>query len=201
MLVRQKRFFITLSVLLASCLGANSIPVQADGFHYQVQASTEWQSNSQGELTALQMHWTYDTAMAEALELSKNSDAEQFKQRAEALANDLLELGYFSQLAADGQPLAFKNAEQYSIKMTEQGFIFNFTLPLKTSLAVKGKTLSLSLADPDGIGILSYQSPAQILLDERLAKQCSKPTISTETIRLPGGHQPTIPTVKISCDA
>lgn len=179
-------------------------PVTADGYHYELQAATQFLANPAGELSALKMDWNYDPELAAILledeDLSPANQAATLKQRASDILEDLFKLGYFSKLTVDGQPIALNKVQTYQMVFgSDQGLILSFEIPLKVATPVAGKKISLSLADPDGIGTLVYKSPQQVSLDAALAKSCSAPTINQAAIELPNDHKPMIPTVTVEC--
>lgn len=193
-------------VRLATCTALLSLThsVHADGFHYQIQAATQFVANPAGELTALKMAWTYDPELAAILledeDLSEANKAATLKQRASDILADLAKLGYFTQLAVDGQAVATAPVQDYQMSLTnDQSLLLSFQLPLKTAIPVVGKKLSLRLADPDGVGALSYKDPQQVSLDEALSKRCTSPRLSQETLDLPNDHKLSVPIVQLEC--
>ncbi|MFZ1567534.1 MAG: DUF1007 family protein [Thiolinea sp.] len=190
----------------AACAALISLatPLAADGYHYEVQAATQFLANPAGELSALKMEWNYDPELAAILledeDLSPANQAATLKQRASDILEDLFKLGYFSKLTVDGQPVAINKVQIYQMVFgSDQGLMLSFEIPLKAATSVAGKKISLSLADPDGIGTLAYKTPQQVSLDENLAKFCSTPSVSQAAIELPNDHKPMIPTVTIEC--
>lgn len=190
----------------AACAALISLaaPVTADGYHYELQAATQFLANPAGELSALKMDWNYDPELAAILledeDLSPANQAATLKQRASDILEDLFKLGYFSKLTVNGEAVALNKVQTYQMVFgSDQGLILSFEIPLKAATPVAGKKISLSLADPDGIGTLVYKNPQQVSLDASLAKSCSAPTISQAALELPNDHKPMIPTVTIEC--
>lgn len=191
---------------LAGCSALLSLtsPLQADGFHYEIQAATQFIANPAGELTALKMAWTYDPELAAILledeDLSEANKAATLKQRANDILVDLEKLGYFTQLTVGEQTDAINKVQDYTMNLTsDQSLLLSFELPLTAPTAVTGKTLSLRLADPDGIGTISYKNSQQVSLDSHLSKNCSPPSITQEAVDLPNDHKLNVPTVQIKC--
>ena len=179
-------------------------PLQADGYHYKLQAATKFMANPAGELTALKMDWNYDPELAAILleneDLSAANQAATLKQRASDILEDLFKLGYFSQLTIEGQAIELNKVQNYQMVLgSDQGLILSFDIPLKTAANVVGKKISLSLADPDGVGSLSYKNPQQASLDETLAKSCSAPSVNETTVDLANEHKAQVPTVLVEC--
>lgn len=193
-------------IRVATCTALFSLTssVQADGFHYQIQAATQFVANPAGELTALKMAWTYDPELAAILledeDLSEANKAATLKQRASDILADLAKLGYFTQLTVDGETVATTPVQDYQMSLTnDQSLLLSFQLPLKTAIPVAGKKLSLRLADPDGVGALSYKDPQQVSLDAPLSQRCTSPRLSQETLDLPNDHKLSVPLVQLEC--
>lgn len=191
---------------IASCatlLGLAN-PLSADGFHYQLQAASQFVGNAAGELTSIKMDWTYDPELTAILledeDLSEANKAATLKQRASDILGDLEKLGYFSALSVNGQAIATHTVQDHNMVLTaDQSMVLSFQLPLKTATAVAGKKISLRLADPDGVGSLFYKSPQDVSLDANLAKICSQPSLNTETVDMPNDHKAEIPTAQTEC--
>lgn len=189
---------------ICTALFSLTSPLQADGFHYQIQAATQFLANPAGELTALEMDWTYDPELAAILledeDLSEANKAATLKQRANDILEDLGKLGYFTQVAIDGQTVATTKVQDYTMSLaSDQSMILSFQLPLKSATPIAGKKINLRLADPDGVGALSYKNAQQVSLDETLSKRCTQPSVSQETLELPNDHQLGVPTVQVEC--
>lgn len=202
----SKTFFnkalVASGLLLA--LPFSSLPAQADGFHYQISMSTRFIADAEGKLSVLGMGWTYDADVSAALiEESEITDAnrvEVLKGRASDILADLFDLGYFSQLAVGGEPVDVTEVEDYGMVLGTDGRLtLSFQLPLVDPVSVKGKKVSLRMADPDGVGTLSYVNAQQVSLDATLAAACSSPSLTQETVTLPGDHKLTVPTAAFEC--
>lgn len=191
---------------LTSCLVLFSLaqPLQADGFHYQIQATSQFVGNATGELTNIKMDWTYDPELTAILledeDLSEANKAATLKQRAADILGDLDKLGYFSKLSVNDQAADTTTVQDYNMVLTaDQSMILSFQLPLKTPIAVAGKKLSLSLADPDGVGQLYYKNPQDASIDANLTKICTQPSLTKATIDMANDHKIEIPTAQIEC--
>lgn len=179
-------------------------PALADGFHYQIQAATKLVSNPAGQLHAVDMVWTYDPELAAILledeDLSEANKATTLKQRASDILVDLFELGYFSKLTLDNQALSFTQVQNYTMVLNpDQSMSLSFQVPLKAPVAVAGKKISLSLADPDGVATIFYKNPQDASLDETLAKTCSAPSLNKATNDMPNDHKIDVPTTQTEC--
>lgn len=193
-------------ISLATCTALLSLSnaVQADGFHYQIQATTQFVANPAGELSILKMAWTYDPELAAILledeDLSEANKAATLKQRANDILEDLAKLGYFTQLSANDQAVALDKVQDYQMQLTDnQSLVLSFQLPLKTALPVAGKKISLRLADPDGVGALLYNEAQQASLDSQLSKRCTQPRLTQETLELPNDHKLAVPIIQFEC--
>lgn len=193
-----------IGLTLSASFFSLTTPVLADGFHYQIQAASKLMSNPAGELTAVNMTWTYDAELTGILledeDLSEANKAATLKQRASDILEDLFKLGYFSKLTVDGQALSFSKVQDYNMVLNpDQSMNLSFQVPLKTPMAVAGKKISLSLADPDGVATLFYKNPQDASLDENLTKICSMPKLSKLTVEMPNDHKIDVPSTESEC--
>lgn len=193
-----------LGIAASVTLMSVATPLSADGFHYQIQAVTKLVGDPAGQLKAIDMVWTYDPELAAILledeDLSAANKAATLKQRASDILVDLFKLGYFSQLTVDSQALSFNEVQDYSMVLNpDQSMSLSFQVPLKAPIAVAGKKISLSLADPDGIATVFYKNPQDASLDEALSKICSTPNLSKVTNEMPNDHKIDVPTAQTAC--
>lgn len=177
---------------------------QADGYHYQLKTSAKFLANTTGELTAIQLAWTYAPNEGQQLLADKDLSVAQkeatLKILGKAMLDDLFESGYYTQLAINGQPVLLNKVQTYSVRAgADQSLTLDFTLPLKTPTKLSTKQLSLKLVDPDGVATLVFNKPPELALEASLAKMCTLPSLSEETLKLPNGHQPSVPTIQFSC--
>lgn len=191
-------------IVTSATLLSLTAPALADGFHYQIQAATQLVSNPAGQLHAVDMVWTYDPELAAILledeDLSEANKAATLKQRASDILVDLFELGYFSKLTIDNQALSFTQVQNYTMVLNpDQSMSLSFQVPLKAPVAVAGKKISLSLADPDGVATIFYKNSQDASLDETLAKTCSAPSLNKATNDMPNDHKIDVPTTQTEC--
>jgi ABC-type uncharacterized transport system substrate-binding protein len=195
---QQAGLTLGVAALLASNLS------YADGYHYKVQVATQLQGNPAGDLTALKMDWTYDTELAGILledeDLSEANKATTLKNRANDILEDLAKLDYFTKVTVGGQAIALNKVQVYDMSLKDDGsMILSYVLPLKAPAKVAANTVTISLADPDGVGELIYKNAEQISLDTNLSKACAAPTVSGKTVDLPTDHKAVVPTASIVC--
>lgn len=192
--------YIMLSLLLVGLTPTT----QADGYHYQLTTSAKFLANTTGELTAVQLAWTYAPNEGQQLladkDLSATHKDTSLKTLGQAMLDDLFESGYYTQLAIDGQPVLLNKVQTYRVSAgDDQSLTLDFTLPLKTATKLSAKQVSLRLVDPDGVATLIFNKPPELSLDEVLAKTCTLPNLSEETLKLPNGHEPSVPTIQFNC--
>lgn len=178
--------------------------IYADGYHYQIQTMTQFLANSEGELNAVSMVWTYapneTKLLLAAKDLDPNNEEATLKQLGKAMLEDLFEFGYYSQLSLNDQPVLLNKVQDYTVNVNnDQSLTLNFKLPLKTATKIRGKTLRLRLVDPDGVAVLVYTSPQKISFNASLAKVCSPIRLTEAIMTLPNDHKPTVPTITTSC--
>jgi ABC-type uncharacterized transport system substrate-binding protein len=187
------------SLALSACT-----TLYADGFHYEMQTETKLLADDAAKLTALDMRWAYTPETAKLLLIDRDVSAEKkdatLKKLGKDILDDLYELGYFTELAIDGQPVMLNKVQDYSLSLaSDQSLTLDFKLPLKTPSKVAKQKMTIRLLDPEGVGSLVYSNSEKISFAEPLAKLCKVDTISKETIKLPNGHEPLVPTAHISC--
>ncbi len=190
------------SLFLGLCV--SSSVAMADGFHYKIDTSARLKANAAGELVAVGLNWVYDADVSSALleddDLSAEHRAATLQARAGDIINDLRGLGYFTQLSVDGQALAVGDVTEYGMDLSaDERIKLSFLLPLQQPLDVKGKQLSLAVADPDGVASMLYSDPNQLSLDPELAAHCQQPALKQQNVTLENGHTPIVQTATISC--
>ncbi|HMT93214.1 DUF1007 family protein [uncultured Thiothrix sp.] len=191
--------------LMLSLLLVGLIPTtQADGYHYQIKTSAKFLANTASELTAIQLAWTYAPNEGQQLLADKDLSATHrdasLKTLGQAMLDDLFESGYYTQLAIDGQPVLLNKVQTYRVSTDDDlSLTLDFTLPLKTATKLSAKQVSLRLVDPDGVATVVFNKQPELSLDEVLAKTCTVPNLSEETLKLPNGHEPNVPTIQFSC--
>lgn len=191
-------------IFTSSLLVSITNTVQADGYHYQIQTSAKFLANTTKDLTAIQLVWTYAPNEANQLladkDLSAANKEATLKALGQAMLDDLFEFGYYSQLAIADQPALLDKVKEYQVSVgADKSLSLDFILPLKTAASLSHKRLSFKLVDPDGVATLSLNNPPQVSLAEALAKSCTAPSVREETLKLPNGHQPSVPTIQFNC--
>lgn len=184
-------------------LGASSL-AQAGGVHYQIDLANQFKANDKGELTAIEMTWTYDPEVSsfilEGDDMSPAMRAVTLKNRAEDILRDLVDLHYYAEPKLDGKALAWGNYTSLGMDyQADKQLVLKFSVALKQPVALQGHQFSLRMADMDGSANLNYPSTEQIKLDPALAKGCKTPSISKETVQLPNDHKPTFQTLALDC--
>lgn len=156
-------------ILMAGLLALSLAPATllAHGFHYQITVDTSLVTDSQGRLTGLQMHWLQDAdvsrAMFEDEDMSPENRSQTIRQVGDRLIHDLQPLNYFTHLKLDGRALQTSAVTTHSLTLdNNQQMVLDFTLPLQTPVMLTGKTLSWTMQDPEGIGILRYTDATHI---------------------------------------
>ena len=142
-------------------------------FHYEAAATTELQTNKDNKLYALKQSWVYDSVVT-GIMLKDNDDLKSFGK---GLITDLDKLGYFTQLKLDGKVLKTTKVETYTLekegKDEDTRLKLTFTLPLKTPVALKGKTtLLIDHTDKSASAIIYYDTATSITFSKALEPHC-----------------------------
>lgn len=174
-------------------------PVQAGGLHYQVSTSSVFYTDNSGQLAGVRMNWVYDPEVSAIILDGQDRSEAGIHEVGEYMMSDLHELGYFARFTMNGHPLPIAQVTDYNIKITDDNSIqLGLQVPLQQSVEVAGKSISLTLADPDGSGSLVYANADRIALEGVLADRCSLPDLRAEAIDM-GGHELTLQTVSFNC--
>jgi ABC-type uncharacterized transport system substrate-binding protein len=168
--------------LLALSLG--SPLALAHGFHYRIGVDTKLVVDAQGHLTGLQMSWLHDADISKAMfedeDMSAENRDQTIRQIGYRLVHDLQRLGYFTQLKLDGQALQTSSAKTHSLSLdSKQQMLLDFLLPLQTPVDLAGKTLTWTMQDPEGMGILTYPASSHITPPANCKVQLTTPPTST----------------------
>lgn len=193
---------LLLAGLLALSLGSSG--AFAHGFHYQVVVNTGLVTDAQGHLTGLQMRWIHDPAISKAMfddeDMSPEHRDQTIKDIGDRLVHDLQRYGYFTQLKLDGQELKTLVASTHTLVLDgKQQMVLDFLLPLQSAADLSGKTLTWTMQDPEGMGILKYPSSNQVSLTGAEATNC-KVQLSTPPASSNPDEQAQNPqTVTVNC--
>jgi tRNA threonylcarbamoyladenosine biosynthesis protein TsaE len=186
----------------ATLLLLGSAPVFAHGFHYHLSTTTTLEADAQGNLASLSMDWHYDDAASEFLlegeDLSPDHQAQTLQTLNDNIMRDLYKLGYYTYLKVGGEPIPLSKAGAASLQLQGKDLDLRFTLPLAKPVAVKGKTLELELADPDGAGILSYTDASKFKLPAAWQGNC-KTSLAKDPGALEPGQPPVTNKAVVTC--
>ena len=177
-----------------------SIPAFAHGFHYRIAVDTTLVMDAQGQLNGLQMHWLHDADVSKAMfedeDMSPEHRDQTIKQIGNRLVHDLQRLGYFTQLKLDGQAVPIGEVQTHTLTVdSKQQMLLDFVLPLQSPVSLSGKTLSWTMQDPEGMGILTYAGDSHVSLPEGCQLQLATPPASTN----PDDEASHPQTVTVSC--
>jgi ABC-type uncharacterized transport system substrate-binding protein len=145
------RHFGLKSALTALCLGL-SAPALAHP-HVWVTAKAEVVFASDGRVTGVRHHWTFDEAYTAYVTqgLDKNDDGkltpEELQELADENAASLNEFDYFTVLKARGKPQTFDPPREARMSMEKTQVSMSFLLPLKAPVAPSG-AVSIEIEDP-----------------------------------------------------
>jgi ABC-type uncharacterized transport system substrate-binding protein len=140
-----------LSALAALSMGLSS-PALAHP-HVWVTAKAEIVFASDGRVTGVRHHWTFDEAYTAYVTqgLDKNGDGklspEELQELADENAASLNEFDYFTVLKARGKPQAFDSPRGARMTMEKTQVSMSFLLPLKAPVAPTG-AVSVEIEDP-----------------------------------------------------
>lgn len=172
--------------LLIAGILALSTGVFAHGFHYQVVVKTGLVTDEQGRLTGLQMHWVHDPAISKAMfddeDMSPAHREQTIKDIADRLVYELAKYGYYTHLKLDGQDVRTEASKIYTLMLdNRQRMVLDFLLPLQEPVGLSGKTLTWTMEDQQGMGILRYPGSGQIALAGAESAKC-KVQLSTPPV-------------------
>ena len=144
----------------------------AHGFHYQVNVSSQFQTDAAGKLTAIAMDWDYDpqvtSVMLEDEDLSPAKRDQTLQSLTKRLMDDLAVLHYFTELQRNDETVLFNEPTAVSLKVQgidhAQHLLLHFQLPLQAPISAQEQPLTLTLADPYATGSLSYADTSKVVL-------------------------------------
>jgi ABC-type uncharacterized transport system substrate-binding protein len=141
---------------LISALAALSVGLVSPALahpHVWVTAKAEVVFASDGRVTGVRHHWTFDEAYTAYVTqgLDKNNDGkltpEELQELADENAASLNEFGYFTVLKARGKPQSFDPPREARMTMEKTQVAMSFLLPLKAPVAPTG-AVSIEIEDP-----------------------------------------------------
>jgi ABC-type uncharacterized transport system substrate-binding protein len=120
--------------------------------HVYVTMKSEIVYDSEGRMTGIRHHWTFDdmfssyaTQGLESKEKGKFT-REELQPLAEVNVTSLKEFDFFTQGKVDGKKAEFEQPVDYFLEQKDDLLTLHFTLPLKTPAATK--TIDLDIYDP-----------------------------------------------------
>ena len=132
-----------LILCLVSLLTGFSVPALAHP-HVWITAKAEVVFASDGKVTGIRHHWTFDEAYTAYVTqgLDKNNDGqltpEELQELADENAAGLADFEYFTTLKVFGKPQAFAEPREARMVMSGQQVAMSFLLPLKTPASLVG---------------------------------------------------------------
>lgn len=153
---------LAFALVLAAALPAAAHP------HVTIIAKAAFVLDSQGKITGIRHHWTFDEAYSAFATTGMKKDpdgkttAAELKDLAKLNVESLNEFGYFTKLSQGNKALEFGTPKEgYSLEDTGKALVLNFVLPLKRatlptsnmSLRVDDETffVAFGLADADPV--------------------------------------------------
>ena len=164
------RFMITSLVAIASSMALPT--ASAHSFHYQIHATSQFQADTSGKLTAITMDWDYDpqvtSIMLEGEDLSPEQQKQTLQTLSKRLMQDLAAFNYFTDLKINNETVLLNEPDKVELTVKavdhSQHLQLHFQLPLQVATSIQGQTTVLTLADPYGTGILSYATDNSLVL-------------------------------------
>jgi ABC-type uncharacterized transport system substrate-binding protein len=157
----------------ALALGAVAFPLdgarQAEAHpHVWILAQAELLHDG-GRVTALRLDWSFDEFFSAILfeDFDWNGDGAFTPDEVEAMRDGafagLSEIGWFTDLRADGRPLFLSDAADFDVAVNPDGasVTYSLTLELETPIDPTAQTLSLSIYDPEYYVSLEFDEVAQ----------------------------------------
>ena len=191
------RFSLTSLGLVFSALA------QAGGVHYQIDLANQFKANDSGQLSAVEMTWTYDPEVSSFIldgdDLSPAMRLATLQKRSEDILRDLVALNYYAEPKLDGKRLAWGKYTNLGMDYNNKQLKLKFSVSLQSPVALAGHEFSLRMADKDGSANLNYPDLKQVNVDAPLAKSCKKISLSKETVKLPEDHTSVFQTLKLDC--
>ncbi|WP_020557920.1 DUF1007 family protein [Thiofilum flexile] len=160
------------AALLTALWGA--MPAYADGFHYDIDVTSELELDNEGKVMGVRQVWDYapeiTNIMLESMDVISDQSLDELGLD---MMKDLKKLGYFVDFRVDGADINHSEVEDYDILLpSEKQLELQMFHPFAEPVDIKGKRLVIDMADPDGTGILRHASAASVNLPDALKSQC-----------------------------
>lgn len=169
-------------------------------FHYQFDLTARLVTTEKGELAGLQMSWLYDTETSSLFMDGGDLSAADLKGLAADIFTGFQEVGFFTKININEQIVELGNVEQYNLNLTEEVRLqFNMLLPLASALPLKGKLLKIIISDSSATGLVIFNSPDNLQLDEFLKSSCMTPQLEQSKLAAIDGHIETVETMTVDC--
>jgi ABC-type uncharacterized transport system substrate-binding protein len=179
--MKIKRYIVIVRIftqfLIVSVMGLGLITLAHAHPHVWVHAKSELIYASDGKITHVRQHWTFDEAYsAFAVQgLDKNKDGiystEELSDLAKTNAESLVDFGYFTFLKVDGKIQPFATVEQYTLDYTDKKLTLHFTLPLKEPSFSK-KAIGYEVYDPTFFVAFEFHNSADALVLKQAPQGC-----------------------------
>ncbi|MBF0471629.1 MAG: DUF1007 family protein [Gammaproteobacteria bacterium] len=165
--MRLWHFRVTVIALWA----ALSNPLNAGGYHYEIDVTSQLVGDASGQLGSLQVTWLYDKHVS--LILFENEEPNPFGRSkklmliADRIIADLHEYNYYAKLQVDGMNQPFNRVMDYKLELTDDYRLqLNFMIPLAKTVSIAGRQLEVTWLDPTGTGLLLHRSVGSLSVDK-----------------------------------
>jgi ABC-type uncharacterized transport system substrate-binding protein len=137
--------------------------------HVWVTARAEVVFASDGKVTGVRHHWTFDDAYTAYVTqgLDKNNDGKLTPEELQGLADEnaagLSEFNYFTTLKVKGKPQGFTEPQEARMTMDRNQVTMSFLLPLKAPAPVAG-VVAMEIDDPSFFVYFSLADQSSVTL-------------------------------------
>jgi ABC-type uncharacterized transport system substrate-binding protein len=137
--------------------------------HVWVTARAEVVFASDGKVTGVRHHWTFDDAYTAYVTqgLDKNNDGKLTPEELQGLADEnaagLSEFNYFTTLKVKGKPQGFTEPQEARMTMDRNQVTMSFLLPLKAPAPVAG-VVAMEINDPSFFVYFSLADQSSVTL-------------------------------------
>lgn len=138
--------------------------------HVFVDSNSKVVFDAKGRIVAVQHRWTFDDAFSSfAVQgLDENGDGaysrEELMPLAQVNVESLAEFDFFTSMAVDEMAYEFRGPRDYWLDLEDTQLVLNFTLPLKTPVAVDGVPVELDVYDPEYFVSFEMQGETSVAL-------------------------------------